>query len=189
MLNKLNLGALGNKARSLAASTVESAKNIDLDKVKNVAASVAAKAKKLDVATIKNAATDAASKARELASGALPAASADDGTPLTTDAQISSVAAQLATLGKSIGQMSGELDSIAKMIASQPKPAKPGSRILVVVSGGNVQVKFDADVDCMIYNFDDHEVNTATGGVPERFRDLAEEFGVPVAEGAGSASE
>ena len=26
--------------------------------------------------------------------------------------------------------------------------------------------------DCMIYNFDDHEANTATGGVPERFRVL-----------------
>ena len=169
---------LKDKAKEIAADAAAKAKTIDISAIKGAAASVASKAKTLDMSAVKGAVASATDRAKSL-TAASPQQRGDDGEK-TIDVRIKDVATALYKVQASLGDVARELAAIGNLAANQPKLGKSGSRVLFVISGGNVQIASDVDADCQIYNFDDYESNG--GGVPARFRDLAEELGVPVAE-------
>jgi hypothetical protein len=74
-------------------------------------------------------------------------------------------------------------ESCAMVEEPELDPKEAGNRVLVIVSGGVADPIADQGVDVQVFDWDNYKADPdGTGGVPERFADLAQQSGVPVGE-------
>jgi hypothetical protein len=81
--------------------------------------------------------------------------------------------------------MAGKIATLTAPAQQEPElaPKEAGNRVLVIVSGGVADPISDTGLDVEVFDWDNYNADPdGTGGVPERFADLAQQSGVPVGE-------